>query len=316
MLRRDGIQRVACSTTRSGLTIVELLVAVGILGLLMAILVPAVQQVRNTSRLTQCKNNLRQIGLALANCVDRDGAFPTANRPDSMHRRLLPFLGHAPLAEELKTRGDTANWVVPVFGCPSDPVVHVNMAAVGDSSYFQNRGTKFERQTGFYSGYRRDTAPHEISDVLSVTVALSERLVMPLGGNRPRDEEALRREPRRYLWWTENRFGRGREAEAVHDCEHHRTVIWPPVMGANMMNYFLGGGYTHLLTPNHPSCVNGPEDFEVDFSLAMMSASSLHGPGVNSLLADGSVRFVNDSIDAAVWRALGTRNGNDVVTEF
>ncbi len=74
------------------------------------------------------------------------------------------------------------------------------------------------------------------------------------------------------------------------------------------------GFYDHFLTPNSPGCYNNPEDFEVNFDITLVPASSLHDGGVNSLLADGSVHFISDSIDAAVWQALGTRNGQESVS--
>jgi hypothetical protein len=71
--------------------------------------------------------------------------------------------------------------------------------------------------------------------------------------------------------------------------------------------------YDHLLSPNHVGCFNGPEDFDINIDAFLVPASSNHAGGVHSLLADGSVHFVNESIDTAVWQALGTRNGAEAV---
>jgi prepilin-type processing-associated H-X9-DG protein len=69
--------------------------------------------------------------------------------------------------------------------------------------------------------------------------------------------------------------------------------------------------YNHVLTPNGNSCQN-----EMEYKYGSLAASSRHGSGVNLLLADGSARFVNESIDLAVWRALGSREGGEQVEEF
>ncbi|QDT31424.1 DUF1559 family PulG-like putative transporter [Thalassoglobus polymorphus] len=305
--------------SRSGVTIIELLVSLGVVGLLLSILVPAVQQARESSRTMQCRNNLRQIGLAMTNIVESDGKFPTSSQPEPTHHRLLPYLDAAPLAAVLKEGKDPDSWVVPTFACPSDPVVHVNMAKIGDSSYYLNHGTLFDDSpgafNGFYSDEFSDTAPRDITDGLSLTVAASERLVKPLV-NQVIEEADLQKQPRRFFWWTETRYGVSQEASAVENCKNHRTVMAPQPFGINVIAYQAAFGYQHLLTPNSPSCFNGPEDFSIDFSLALIAASSLHHGGVNSLFADGSVHFISDSIDETVWQSLGSRNGNETISEF
>ena len=68
--------------------------------------------------------------------------------------------------------------------------------------------------------------------------------------------------------------------------------------------------YDHIVRPNHASCLNGKGDFR----FASYAANSLHTGGVHVLMADGAVRFVNDSVGRDIWRAMGTRNGHEAVT--
>jgi hypothetical protein len=302
---------------RAGLTIVEVLVAVGILGLLAALLLPAVQEARAGAHRIQCQNHLRQLGLAISNVNEATGAFPTSSNPESGYWRLLPFVDAAALRQSLVSSLEPRTFQVPVLACPLDPIVEENML-YGDVSYYFNDGTHFRVRdplNGFRKSSKVDTRPRDISDGLSQTVSMSERLVRPLVAPIPAPE-VMEDEPRRYFFWTERRYsGSGEEALAVEQCRFHRTTTDPQFFGANALNYWLSIGYDHMLPPNHPGCYNGPEDFDVQVLLAIIPASSLHFGGVNTLMGDGSVRFMSETIDPSVWQALGTRNGAEVVSD-
>lgn len=289
----------------------EVLVVIAILGLLAALLLPAVQQARESSRRLICQNHLRQVGVALANVAERDGAFPTSGHPESGYLRLLPEFDAAAIGDALAAQQRPQSFRVPVLICPDDPVADVNMQR-GEVSYFFNDGTQFrlyDPTNGFRKSSREDTRPEEITDGLSQTIAMSERLVRPRVSSLPPVEQ-MEQELRRYFWWTETRYsGSGQEALAIEDCRHHRTTVDPQFAGLNAFQYHPAFGYDHMLPPNHPACYNGPEDFNVQVYLFLIPASSLHPGGVNSLKADGSVHFVAETIDAGVWQALGTRNG-------
>src|SRR4051794_15932841 len=91
------------------ITLIELLLVVGIVGLLVALLLPAVQAAREAARRTQCANNLRQLGLACQNYVSVHGVFPLGRNglmSYSLHAALLPFIEHQPLYSSL-------NWNIP-----------------------------------------------------------------------------------------------------------------------------------------------------------------------------------------------------------
>lgn len=295
---------------RAGLTVVELLVAISVVAILVALLLPAIQQARSAARRTTCQSHLRQVGAALHNVCEATGKFPTARIGHSSgYVRMMPYLDASAIAEELLAERRPTNWMVPALGCPADPVVWQTMSQVGDTSYYFNHGTGLPRSSprnGFALGDSTDVSPADIQDGLSQTVAMSERLVTP--GSQV-DAAAREREPGRSFWWTEQKAGRGEERLAVEQCSRHRTTTHPQVQGVNMPCYLnFDVGYRHLLRPNHVGCYNGPET-TFDFDDLMISATSLHPGSVNALLADGSVHPVSDDIDGTVWSALGSRAG-------
>ena len=180
------------------------------------------------------------------------------------------------------------------------------------------RGTKFPtggpigETNGFVSGLFEHTRPSDVTDGLSNTVAMSERLSTPLGldsGVSKDSSEAIR-----YLWWTEQRFKTsGEEEQAAEQARNNRTSNFPPRWDALCYSYIPFVTYDHILPPNVPGSHNGREDFDSTryIHVSLVPATSLHPGGVNILLADGSVRFNSSSVDLGVWRALGTRNGGE-----
>jgi prepilin-type N-terminal cleavage/methylation domain-containing protein len=310
---------------RPGLTLIEVLVVIALVGVLLALLLPAVQQARNKSREIACRNNLKQFGLALAEFAEVHRTYPTSQSPYGPYLRLLPYFEKAALLEEFERwqsgNGDSPKtWVVDNYGCPDDYLVWDQMREVGGVSYFLNEGTVWYNAPGGLNGFmidrREDLKPRDVTDGLSQTVAMSERLVRASPWP-PLEEDALESEPKRFFWWTEVRYTQhGEEELAVEQCRHHRTTPWPQPYGLGTLNLRGNDGYDHLLPPNHVACYNGPEDFDITFDHVLAPASSNHHGGVHSLLGDGSVHFISESIHLGVWRALGTRNAEDTVGPF
>lgn len=317
---------------RCGITLVEVLVAMGILALLVGLLLPAVQQARATSRRMQCLNNLKQIGLAQHQVCEAKGRFLT--HQETMVE-LLPYLGESARYDRWMNPNrrsiSSQDRIVPSYFCPADS------ENVAGWNYMINAGTRFRlsltpdgswkrTSNGFQRTPESDHPPHaptqgglfprEVVDGLSQTVMFSER-ISP--GGIPFDDLAIaERDPLKVLWFTEQRYlGIGQEELAIDQCLHHR-----------MRRYRLGPGsgfpglenYDHLLPPNSQGCVIGPKDddyllgkFESPY---IIPASSRHQGGVNALLCDGAVRFVSQNIDRRVWGALGTIAEGDLVSEF
>ena len=154
--------------------------------------------------------------------------------------------------------------------------------------------------------------PSDVVDGFSQTAALAERLVRGPGGYLT---ELQNPDPKRYFWFTQTRYGQaGEELLAVRECRQNRTTTFPQFGAGHMFSYMTGGTYyNHLLLPNERACYNGPEDWGMTANVRLVPPSSLHPGGVNVLFLDGSVRFIAESLDETVWRALGTINGNEAV---
>lgn len=333
---------------RSGFTLIELLVVVSILGLLASILLPAVQSAREAARRARCANNLKQIGLALHNYHAEVGSFPinwsdhlpvTTGPPDyvptrafSALTRILPFLDQDALYDSINyqvesmpqrtgTRCDypanlTAYWTtVDTFLCPSDYPARLTPHG---TNYRGNYGlgpapitttNTYDSGNGFYN-FTAILHAGLFSDGLSHTAAYSERLRGTGNSGRPsprRDFSSLRGYP----------YATERDADyALRWCRVAATEQFPgPRFGG--FSWFFGdfecAAYNHAQEPNGliPDCLN-PQSEGTD-SLGIASARSAHPGGVNLLMADGSVRFVGDAIERTTWRALGTRNGGELV---
>jgi prepilin-type processing-associated H-X9-DG protein/prepilin-type N-terminal cleavage/methylation domain-containing protein len=267
---------------RRAFTLLELVVAVGIIGLLLAITLPAVQQAREASRRVQCVNRLKQIGLVCHNYAGTHGYYPS-HHASALYGILWDEMGE----------GHSGTFI-----CPSDS------GRQPTQSFLFNAGTRFRMEEDYRNGYLlefRDRRPAEFTDGTSQTALASERLRAAI---LPSTAEATS-EPHRYLWWTEEEVDRvhGNEPEFIEICRTRRVAVTPTVA-------YSPDGYDHFLTPNNPGCRNGPFATAY-FRDGAVPASSLHPGAVNVLFVDGHVQFVADGIDRGVWQAVGTINGNE-----
>ena len=304
------------SRSRPGFTITELIVSMTILGLLVALTLPAVQRARESARRLTCTNHLKQWGLAMAQHCETHGSYP---RGDNTFIDMLPGIGQGALYNELTNLNSMSSeqinaiqFTVPEFICPDDPECPVRQ---GDGNYYPNEGTILHdlAPTNGYDQVSQATQPRDVTDGFSHSAALAERLV-----GTPRASVSIaemERAPKRYFWFTQTRYGRaGEELLAVKECRERRTTPFPQFYSSNMVSYMTAGHYyNHLLLPNERACYNGPEDFNVEALLYLAPPSSLHDGGVNILFLDGSVRFISEGLDETVWRALGTIHGNESV---
>jgi prepilin-type processing-associated H-X9-DG protein len=273
----------------------------GITGLLAALLVPAVQQARATARRVQCTNHLKQIGIAVHNCVSSLGVFPTKS-----HSGWKDIFRAAESPEETLSTSSTGS---PLFRCPEDS--YSGLPETG-RSYPMNSGTLFRkiddsRVDGFLS-YDANRRPSDFTDGQSQTAAFSERLVEVQDVAVPGSTI----EPDRYLWWTSHEVPQtpGNEKEFIRVCQTERTSQTPVRLWLAVEAGIHG--YDHRLPPNQFGCWNGPSDVAYRHE-AIAPASSQHVGGVNVLFVDGHVQFVANAIDAEVWRAVGSINGHETI---
>lgn len=294
---------------RRGFTILELLVTIAIIGLLLALLAPAVQSLRESARRTQCKNNLHQIGLALHNYHDVLGSFPISKYSNTA--ALLPYLDHRDIYLQFDSEypSSVANWAqfrkIAIYRCPSDGIgLSVPM---GTLSYATNMGTGWipHQFNGFYS-HEEPVRLADLTDGASQTAAMSEMLYT--GGS---SLERLRA-----TWFVfPGMMQPAQWPSFLETCEQlpetAANLSWEP-RGERWYNFY---GYDHAVTPQRKRCHNGAQGGSTLAEWAGVTpAVSAHGQGVHLLLADGSVRFVTASIDGHVWESLGSRSAGDVLS--
>jgi prepilin-type N-terminal cleavage/methylation domain-containing protein len=309
---------------RAGFTLIELLVVIAIISILIALLLPAVQQAREAARRTQCKNHLKQLGLALHNYHDAFNCFPFAQvdgpKAFSATSQLLPYLDQAPLYNLINFSlpyNDPANDLprlatIPMLRCPSD-FDNPLSATGGATNYMANKGSGiiWQAPTGPNAGFPEPSGVMyfqsrvrigDVTDGASNTGAFSER-VLADGNNGVIS-------PLSDVFFSPLAPTTADEARTM--C---RAVDITNL--ANQFPLFMGSPwihgqhtYLHVDTPNSRSC----GFFTV--LRADMPPSSRHVGGVHSLLCDGSTRFVSENIDLGLWRAIGTRNGGETVGEF
>lgn len=312
------------SRRRSGFTLIELLVVIAIIAVLIALLLPAVQQAREAARRTQCKNNLKQLGLAMHNYHETFRCFPFGQLDSangfSAVSQMLPYLDQAPLYNLINFSvpyNNAANavplaTVIPMLRCPSD--VTANLSGVGGpTNYLCNKGsgviwqdpsgpnTGMPAQTGVMY-YRSKVSMSDIIDGSSNTAAFSER-VLADGNNGVSS-------PLEDVYFSPAAPTTPDDAVTMCNAVDITNL-------ANQFPLFMGAPwihgqhcYLHVNVPNSRSC----GFFTV--LRASMPPSSRHTGGVHVLLADGSTRFVSQNINLALWRGLGTRNGGEVLGEY
>lgn len=304
----------------AGVTLVECLVAIGIIGLLTAILLPAVIQSREAARRVHCSANFRQLGIALHNYFDSYGRFPQLCDGDQLYVALLPYLEQAGLYDHFheiwsgtNSRPETMN--VAVYICPSETTAS-DEYGIGPGfypNYLMNDGSG--RQTYGLNGFNVCTGsrPADFTDGLSNTAALCEKLI----NTASMRHDGQMHLDRRFFGIPNPLQGPTELDEFASACRHDRILLSDAISYDSIAILIPNAGYNHILPPNSPSCWNGPTTaLPGAAAYAARTASSLHRGGVNLLMGDGRCTFVSDSVDVHVWRSLGSRNGHDTVGEF
>jgi prepilin-type N-terminal cleavage/methylation domain-containing protein len=313
---------------RQGFTLIELLVVIAVLALLIALLIPAVQAAREAARRAQCRNNLKQIGLALHNYRDVFEAFPPSIclRFDGCsfgewgpHARLLPYLEQENLKSlivftiPIEGQKLVEKQRVPVFMCPDEINDH-SLVEDNDEqypvNYVGNFGTWFvyDPRTGaggsgaFYPNSR--LSARDFTDGLSNTIGFSEaKAFQPLLAKtaRPTDDPPDTPAVIESVSGGEFESASG-HTEWVQGRVHQDgfTTVFPP----NTVLHYSFGGTTYDI--DFTSSEEG--DSATTPTHAAVTARSYHPQLVNVLCMDGSVHSVSDSIDLATWRNLGDRN--------
>ncbi|MCA8998014.1 MAG: DUF1559 domain-containing protein [Planctomycetaceae bacterium] len=272
--------------SRLGVTLLEVLVVIAILSLLMALMIPAVQAARETSRRAQCLSQLHQIGIAVHNYQASFGVFPSTG---AWFRQLAPYLDVAKDAKRAR-----------FYACPSDESATGSHSGMF-RSYLPCDGVRHAVQEGFAAPHlERQTAPRDFVDGLSNTAAFAEKLAWP--SFAPTEvphsmfQETWRRRVRNIL------IDAASVDQVMDECQHRPQS---PNSG-----WHVSAGYTHVMTPNQDSCYSGIRSSS-RYDFWAITSTSAHPGGVNLLYVDGRTSFTSDGVDLTVWRAIGTRNGNE-----
>jgi prepilin-type N-terminal cleavage/methylation domain-containing protein/prepilin-type processing-associated H-X9-DG protein len=322
---------------RRGLTLLELLVAIAIIGILIALLLPAVQASREQARRMHCASNLRQMAVAMLNYEAAQRMLPPgACLGLSQHVAILPYLEQeelTQLADQLIAQRTQPGVIAPkqflsaqlsgtpilVFVCPSDPSSRQIVRNVAGTSYAANTGTGLLR-SGFDGVFQRlDPESQEyvqgpvrvgdISDGTAQTIAFSEILAAD-------DTDTP---PQRVVYSTVQKYIYPSEFDDLCEaCLAGNYQQFPPPNGPLIDRFYRGRPWTwgdmgrtwynHALPPGSPNCRNLS-----DTQKGIFSAASQHPGGVNSAYVDGHIDFTANVVDRNVWRAMGSRNGGEVL---
>lgn len=306
-----------CEPQRPAFTLIEVLIALTIIGVLAALILPAVQQARAASRRISCASNLRQLGIAIHNYHDVHQMFPPGNiNAFSQYCQMLPQLELGPLMAKIEfsevwaeANHSARRTGVAVLRCPSDGFSPAGRPVM-PSNYVANRGAGVQYD-GTYSGmfipmFRHQTrgggpvSARDVSDGLANTAAFSEILIGDGSGARLRT-----------VWDVpEPMQSRDEMDEFIAACEALDTSsqvgdLWS--RGSSWMEGDLPAThYNHLQSPGKTACTNATW-----VPGGAYPPVSLHIGGVNVCRGDGSVGFVSNSIDVQTWRAMGTRASAD-----
>lgn len=306
---------------RRGLTLIEVLVVITIVGLLAALLIPAVQSAREAARRAQCANNLRQIGLALQSYQATHGALPQAMSLSffSVHTQILNELGEPALYNSLNMNAGIVAPVqmenqtvaltqLAVLLCPSDSIPLRESSWTNYAACF-GYGYQVHGENGIFRSGRGVPTLERNPDGSATTVAFSEWLLG--SGFFPKSPST---ELSRRLFKLPSESGTKQQFERFRESCQSAFPTITTEDSRNRGQEWLRGAmldtvYNHNLTPNQNTCLaEGTMDPN-----GICTAASSHSGGVNVLFADGHVQFVRESIDPRLWQAASTRQGGETI---
>ena len=335
--------------TRHGFTLIELLVAIAIIGVLIALLLPAVQAAREAARRMQCTNNLKQMGLALHNYEGSQGMLPPSvvlrssgagvvwSNGWSVHGRILPYAEQGPIFNAINfdlnyedaTNQTAASSSLGLFLCPSEinpqpNTTEADLGAFGVTTYGWCMGDWFTWGGSAGSGNRSAFGVNRGRRLAEFTDGLSQTLLA---------SEVKTYQPGQYC---DSLANIGNPATIPPPDADPYAVAPEYVNGSCSFRPDHGhgawaSGFTHqtgvtTAWPPNKKILGGPNrNIDMDISgnveegyagpsYEAITARGFHPGGVNALFGDGSVRFVKSSVGAVVWRGLGTIGGGEVLS--
>ncbi|MDY0168326.1 MAG: DUF1559 domain-containing protein [Thermoguttaceae bacterium] len=296
----------------AGFTLVELLVVIAIIGILIALLLPAVQAAREAARRMQCSNNLKQIGLALHNYHDALKSFPpvattiwdTGTMEISWLYPILPYLEQTAVYEQMKKAPNAYHstlsvQVAPVYLCPSDgrnEFDYIDLPAGREYRTANYNAVMGPGRDGRYLGTESLPAGYAATDgvihmysgtrMRSIQDGTSNTLMV---GERITDLRS----------WT-----KGWMTKDEPSVFQGKNIVWPMNTDPSVLCY------RHVRKPG--GCPAGSQEMafnDIDFG-------SRHPGGAQFGLADGSVHFLSETINFTTYQDLATMDGGEVVADW
>jgi len=328
ILLRPKRTRYSSRSACRAFTLIEILVVIAVIGILTALLLPAMQSVLDSARRAQCMSNMRQIGVAMRVYHDTFGSFPPGRLTYPMvyspQARVLSYIEQDSVKGLINydvsfTDADSPTWAnataarstISLYVCPAD-IGNVPNTGFGATNYVGNVGTGLVDNGNlnagpidgiFFQGSKVST--RDITDGLSKTVLFSETV---LGNNVPSATGLPARDRRRELLLLPNTT-----ATTLQNCSNLSAGTWWAQRGIRWMQGSYGYAlYNHYFPPNADAmdCNTSSRAY------GLTAARSSHRGGVNVLMCDGAVHFIDSGISISVWRSLATREGNEVTYDF
>jgi prepilin-type N-terminal cleavage/methylation domain-containing protein len=317
-----------------GFTLIELLVVIAIIAVLIALLLPAVQQAREAARRSQCRNNLKQLGLAMHNYHDTHKQLPPGSilnggngrggvvwgDDNSWYPMIFPYIDQAPLyntinfSTALSAGGGTVHPVgdalygndqaqklaIPIFGCPSDGIVIDEPDtgwAVARVNYVVNYGNT-------NMGGTTEGTTTFYGGPFGLIFGAKFRDIFDGTSNTLMMSELIT--PKLSTW-------QGYLANAPYAGGSGFTGYYTP----NSTSFDLMARKCPDIIPNMglPGCTVVGSSVD-DIRRQVIISRSRHTGGVQSLLCDGSVRFFSQNIDTRVWQGASSTRGGETLGEF
>lgn len=325
------------SARRLGFTLIELLVVIAIIAILIALLLPAVQQAREAARRSQCKNNMKQIGLALHNYHDVYVKFPIGsrapnNQPNNWRFALLPYMDQANIYEKAKTgpntdvnfweggggtyNGDTLLFkdkvITPIYMCPSssDPAISYANGELGQGSqshmyvgimgaYPDPAGNSNVAYETQYNSFATNNGTLLINECRGLRDITDGSSNTIIIGEQSRNSSSnpVLRRSDYTSGWA------GLNASGT-------VAQW---IAGSPMQHKYGTGVTSVFHSPNPSSTGAEANAQWDWNTPL---TSYHTGGVHVLLGDGATRFLGDNTDLLLIQKLCARNDGMTVGEW
>lgn len=336
---------------RRGFTLVELLVVIAIIGVLVSLLLPAVQAAREAARRTQCSNNLKQIGLAIAEYEEAIKRYPFGKGPSypgspvyarwSQHALLLPYLDLATLQNQIDFRNppDTPGMggviafmpaytspggvntipskvIVPAFLCPSDKGVAPDWAgqnnyAANQGGWLCDRGDDPAAATDVSPGEKQTGVFYYLSKVRAGDI-LDGLSYTAFFSEKIRGDGNPNIKTDLFVIPPQTTLN-----GTYTTCQNLNKGTATPLTSKWGYSWVMGENcctqYNHVAVPGSCSCAGTGFTGSMTNMAMQVSADSWHRGGVYTLMGDGAVRFTPSTVDLTVWRAMGTRASGEVV---